>query len=191
MNHRHFVFVLGAALAACSGVNGTSDAGSAAAVPGACQPVESAATTEFQRDGARTLQARVEHAPLFAAVSGSGIASCTAAMPVDGPMRLDYRFRDGNTLQVTVDPRIELMMQSAVFLRPPVQPPLALLAAAERASYGQSGCGIEWQRPETRPSLRLPAATEQVYRGDVCNCQGIVERDGAGRVTALGLKSSC
>jgi hypothetical protein len=151
----------------------------------------SVAATEAQRPDIRALRQSVERSPLYTAAAGAGVERCAIAWQSEGRTMLDYRFRGGNALQVSRDPAIEWLEQTAHFAQSPARPPLALLADAERAAYGSDGCGIDWNDPESRPAAGTPADTESVYRGAACNCQAIVRHDAAGRVTALTLKSAC
>jgi hypothetical protein len=152
---------------------------------------QTATATEAERNDERAWRESVERSPLFSAAAGAGVERCTIARQAEGRTTLDYRFRGGNALQVSRDPAIEWLEQTARFAQPPAQPPMALLADAERSAYGSSGCGIDWSDPETRPAAGRPAGTESVYRGVACNCQAIVRRDAAGKATTLTLKSAC
>lgn len=130
------------------------------------------------------LQQRLARTPLFKAASTSGLSSCTAEHPPQGALRLDFRFRDGSRLQVTQDERIEQFEQQADFAQPPAADPVLLLQRAERAAFGEGGCGIDWQRPQ-------PQAAGALYRGSACNCQAELRRDAAGRIVTLALRSAC
>lgn len=79
----------------------------------------------------------------------------------------------------------------AVFSQPLTRDPIELLKGAERAQFGASGCGIDWLRPDVQASPSPAGLSEQVFRGDVCNCQGRVCRDLQGNVRALQWRSAC
>jgi hypothetical protein len=66
-----------------------------------------------------------------------------------------------------------------------------ILSGTERAAFGTSGCGIDWKTGESRPVAGEPGASELVYRGDTCNCQARVQRNGSGEVVGLMLRSAC
>ena len=136
-------------------------------------------------------QQRLERQPIFAAAAGGGLARCTLETADDGPTSLRCAFSNGNVLQATQDPRLDLQELTVTFSQPPAAPPLGLLQASEKAVYGQAGCGIGWQKPESRPVTGQPDRSQSIYRGETCHCQAIVQRSAEGRVTALTLKSAC
>lgn len=141
----------------------------------------------------RLWQQKVQSLPLFAAAADRSSLSCSTSSPDDGAQTLLYRFGNGNVLRAVRDNRIELLDHTATFTAAPADP-LQLLRATERALYGPSGCGIDWSAPETLAARKGTGATQgntTIYRGDVCNCQAIVQRHSNGRVTALTLKSAC
>lgn len=106
-------------------------------------------------------------------------------------MTVDYAFGDGATLQATRDPSIEYSTQEATFVTPASEDPIALLTRTEHAAFGKDGCGIDWQRGANEPAANDAKGTDQVFRGSVCNCQGRVRRDAAGKVVGLSLRSTC
>lgn len=140
---------------------------------------------------AQALRQRVETTPLFAAaIAPSAIASCRLDGS-DGRLVASYLAGNGNMLRVERDERIEFSDQEAHFVAASREPPLALLQGAERAAFGAAGCGIDWARPEVRPSDAPASGATTVYRGDVCNCQARIERSSAGAVVMVGLRSAC
>ena len=46
-------------------------------------------------------------------------------------------------------------------------------------------------RPKLDVAVRIPGATETIYRGDTCNCQARVRKDKAGRTVGLVFRSAC
>ena len=153
--------------------------------------VAGAPLTAQQAREAAEWQAAVEQGPLYAAAAASPRSTCELARDADGQMTLSYRFRDGNALRASRNPAIEYDEQAARFERPPEEDPLALLARAERAAFGDGGCGIEWKPDETGAIDGQPGVTETVYRGDTCNCQARVRRGAQGQVLVLLLRSAC
>ena len=138
-----------------------------------------------------SLRRTVETGPIYALMTRkAGLASCRIGNE-SGRLELDYRFRDGGSLRVRHDPRIEYNDQEARFATPLAEDAVALLTRVEQASFGATGCSIDWRRAETQPASDDARATESIYRGDTCNCQARVRRDPAGRVTGLVFRSAC
>jgi hypothetical protein len=106
-------------------------------------------------------------------------------------MELDYRFRDGSRLHVARDDGIEFSEQTLEVASPMTEDPLLLLQRAERASFGDKGCAIGWQSPNTQSSAANAVRSEDVFYGEICNCQARVGRDATNRVIALTLRSAC
>lgn len=130
------------------------------------------------------LRATTERGPLFAAMAAGRVPACTVGD--DGSQwQLDYRFGDDARLSVTRNASIEYTDITAQMPWPANDDPRELLQHAERASFSPAGCGIDWHKPAES------SATAQVWRGDVCQCQARVQRDIAGRVVSLGLRSAC
>ncbi|MBU6437522.1 MAG: hypothetical protein KGQ77_08340 [Betaproteobacteria bacterium] len=98
---------------------------------------------------------------------------------------------DGNQLTARQDDRIEFTEVRAEFSQPLTRDPVDLLRSTERAQFGARGCGIDWLRPEVESAPSSAGLREQVFRGDVCNCQGRVSRDLHGDVRALQWRSAC
>ena len=188
-----FWCAVASSLSACSGAphaKAAQDTSAATARAG----VECTTAAPLSADGraaASELERAIEAGPLFAAGGGRGsLASCRVAID-EGVVSLDYRFRDGGSVHATRDPRIESSEQAARFVAPPTDDPAAILKRAERAAFGDQGCGIDWTAGETRPATDERGAIDSVYRGDSCNCQARVRRDAGGRVVALTLRSAC
>lgn len=186
MKPHRVAFALSLLLAACAGGPAAAPA-AAAPQPGACTVLGAMPPPALLAE-LRALQQGLPKAPLYAAAAGSGLADCSIEAPADGPARLTYRFRDGSLFWLQRDPRIELLEQHAEFAREPPADALRVLAAADKAAYGEQGCAIDWQAPETRTGA---GGTDQIYRGQTCNCQARVRRNALGRITALALKSTC
>lgn len=140
---------------------------------------------------ARSLRTTIEGGPLYrAAAADTEAASCRVASE-SGAITLEYTFRDGGSIRVRRDPRIEYSSQEVRLTRPLEEMPVAILARAEALAFPGGGCGIDWRAPERAPAADDPAATETIYRGEVCNCQARVRADAGGRVIGLILRSAC
>ncbi len=145
--------------------------------------------TEEASPGVQELLRSAQASPFFTvAIAPAGIASCTLALE-DGQTTISYESGNGNRLVIRRDERIETTSQEARFRTPPLEAPLAILRRAERAAFGTPGCGVAWERPASASGASNAGVTS--YRGDVCNCQAQVERNPAGQVVALALKSAC
>jgi hypothetical protein len=133
----------------------------------------------------------VERGPLYGTASrASRVAQCSLHQE-PGVVELQYRFADGSRLRAKRDARIEYSEQELRLAAGAAVDAPSLLGQAERAAFGEAGCGIDWHRPETRSANDEPGATDAVFRGEVCNCQARVRRDAAGRVVGLALRSTC
>lgn len=140
----------------------------------------------------RTLRQSVEDGPLYATLAMKGALAACRVSSKSSAVTVEYAFRDGGSLRVTHDPRIEYNNQEARFASPPTEDPAVVLQRVERAAFdGNSGCGIDWQAQEAETANDDAAATVTVYRGDVCNCQARVRRTASGRVIGLVLRSTC
>lgn len=120
-----------------------------------------------------------------------GLAACRIRYPDGLALQVEYRFNRGGSLWVKRDPRIEYTELDARYRLPPGVAAKDLLVDAEQSLFGQSGCGIEWRDPETRPADGEPGVTETIYRGEVCNCQGRVRTDADGQIVGLSFRSAC
>ncbi len=191
-----FVIAAGTGLlSGCARPPGDAPAGTTAvaAKPGAapvrCVAAAGSGATDAQ--ALATLRASVEQLPLYTAMAGkAALGSCRVVG--DGTRTtLAYTFGDGSTLHVSRDTSIEYSSQEAHFASALTDDPVALLTRAEHGSFGAEGCGIDWQSDEREPAIDDAKATEQVYRGEVCNCQARVRRDSAGTVVGLVMRSTC
>jgi hypothetical protein len=161
----------------------TSSAPDCVAAEGGTSPQDPEALASLRRS--------VETGPFYTiSASTSVVAACRVSRDADA-ITLDYTFRDGGSLRVTRNPRIEYSDQEVRFASPPGEGPVAVLTRAEEAAFGAKGCGIDWRQPETRPAGDDASVTEIIYRGDVCNCQARVRSDAAGRVAGLVFRSAC
>ena len=172
-----------ALLAACA----VAPPGGTARPPEPACTVDGPALAAAQAALAQELQRVARSAPLFAAsIAPSGVAACRIEA-ADAAVSLAYRATSGNQLHVRRDEAIEYTEWEARFVAPPGDP-AKVLQQAERAAFGADGCGIDWQRPETVPA---GDGRETRFRGHTCQCQASMRRDAAGKVVALGLRSTC
>jgi hypothetical protein len=137
------------------------------------------------------LQRSVENGPLYAiARSASPVADCRAEQG-SGAITLQYDFVDGARVRATRDPRIEYSEQVARLVTPPAGSAIESLKRAEKAAFGGDGCGIDWSRTPARTVPAETGATDIVFSGELCNCQGRIRRDVRGRIVELAFKSAC
>ena len=137
-----------------------------------------------------TLRSNVEGGPLYTIPATGGVAACSVNVE-SGVITLEYQFKDGGRLHVKRDSRIEYTEQVARIQLAPEKNPETILSSAERVAFGASGCGIDWQKADTKAAADDPDATETLYYGDICNCRAGVRRDAVGRVVELMLRSAC
>ena len=104
---------------------------------------------------------------------------------------MQYDFTDGSRVRATHDPRIEYSEQVVRLVASIGVPAIEALQRAERAAFGAEGCGIDWRRNEARTAPAEAGATDAVFSGEVCNCQGRIRSDASGRVIELAFKSAC
>ena len=189
MQARLFFVCGGLLLAACSTV---PLPGQNATTPPAPQCVGAEkAVPPKDADTIASLRRTVEMGPLYTIpATRSGVTACRIGYD-EGVITLEYTFRDGGWLHVKRDSRIEYNDQEARFALPPTEDAVAVLTRAERAAFGDKGCGIDFKEKENQPADDDPTATETIFRGDVCNCQARFRTNTAGRVTGLLLRSAC
>ena len=135
------------------------------------------------------LRRTVEAGPLYAAFAAGGSATTCRVGNDSGSVTLEYTFGDGASLRVTSNPQIEYTDQDARLETPLKEDPVAVLRRAEQSAFGGKGCGIEWRDKQTQPADG--GSIEDIYRGDICNCQARVRRNAAGEVKGLLLRSAC
>ena len=136
------------------------------------------------------LRSAMEAGPIYITAAAAGVSECNIRSR-SGSILIEYRFKDGGWLHVTRGPRIEYTEQVAHVHLAPEKNPAEILAAAERKAFGENGCGIDWQSPETRPSADDPKLMETLFYGDVCNCRAGFHRDATGSLVELMLRSAC
>lgn len=184
---------LSAVLLVACGAASVSISSPPAAAPSPRATCAEARTDAEPVDSTRLLALRrsVESGPLYAA---AGSASRLAACRVDqslGTITLQYDFTDGSRVRATHDPRIEYSEQVVRLVASIGVPAIEALQRAERAAFGAEGCGIDWRRNEARTAPAEAGATDAVFSGEVCNCQGRIRSDASGRVIELAFKSAC
>ena len=161
----------------------TSNAVECVVADGSASRPDDAAVAELRRS--------VEAGPLYVLLAATApLASCRISGE-STVLTLDYQFRDGGSLRAERDSSIEFSSQDVRFGSPWSEDPVAALTRAERAAFAPDGCGIDWRKAAQQSASDDANGTEDVYRGDVCNCQARVRRDAAGRVTGLVLRSAC
>lgn len=136
------------------------------------------------------LRNSVESGPLYSIPARAGVGTCSIHEQ-SGVIRMEYRFKDGGSLHVKRDSSIEYTEQVARFHLMPEEKPVAILKSAEHVAFGESGCGIDWEKAETQPAADNPGVTETVFYGDACNCRAGFRRDEGGQVVELMLRSAC
>jgi len=174
---------------ACSTLPATSQSQARAPAPD-CVVEGNANTASQNAQVVSTLRQAVERGPLYEIASRSGVASCRIGQDSDA-IRLEYVFRDGTTLRATRNLQIEYSDQELRLATPLAESPVPMLTRAERAAFGEKGCGIDWKRPDSKPAADNGTITETVYRGDTCNCQARARADATGRVLTMSLRSAC
>ena len=175
-------------LSACSA--GGSDQASAGRAPLDCVSVTRQAGAQDAASIAE-LRRAVESGPFYQALAvQTAFAECRVRFE-DGAAEIEYRFRDGSEVRLRRDERIEFSEQTLRFASALPQDPIALLRRAERATYGEKGCGIDWQTPEAYRAAGAANGREDVFYGDTCNCQARIGYDEARRAVGLTLRSAC
>jgi hypothetical protein len=174
----------------CSSPAATRGAEGAARTDLPC-PVTGAAESPTDPGAATDLRQKAESGPLFAALARTSTPASCRMGDESGRLTIEYMFRNGGSLRVRHDARIEYDDQEAHFPSPPAEDAVGILRRAEQAAYGAEGCGIDWRVGETARGSGESWAEEDIYRGEACSCQARVRRDAAGRVVGLVLRSSC
>jgi hypothetical protein len=156
-----------------------------------CVPTAESTVSQESRNTIADFQRTVESTPLFTiSARHAGVSSCRIGYE-SGMASVEYQFRDGGWLRSKRDSRIEYSDQEVRFAVPLAESPIAILTDAERAAFGDSGCGMDWKETETTPAEDDRTAVEVIYRGDTCNCQARIRSDAGGRVTGLVFRSAC
>jgi len=181
-NATGFIFALSCFAAVASGLPGQTRQ---------CVPGELANGTESYQKQSRDLQQRVTVGPFYKELlrKFGSPKSCNAKL--DGEtITLSYAFRNHAHLEARASSSIEYSQQRVDFRGLNTEQAKALLRAAESDSFGLSGCGMDWDKPETDSTGKQPGSHAVVFRGDSCNCQGRVLYEG-NSVVALILSNSC
>ena len=160
-----------------------------ASAPPECSGADAVASAQDAKT-LTDLRRSIEMGPFYAVGSRAGVASCRITRDADS-LRLEYTFRDGASLRVTRNPKIEYTDQELRLTFALAENPVAVLTRAEQAAFDSKGCGIDWRQPEVGPASDDPRSTENVYRGEVCNCQARARSDASGRVVQLQMRSAC
>jgi hypothetical protein len=159
------------------------------------------ATPCFQRDLAgapaarqkqvREFQESVEAGPIYKELLlRLGEPEHCGAKVTGENVALSYAFPKGARLDASFNSSIEFSEQHAQFRGLDREKAFALLRQSERDSFGDDGCGIDWNRPETESKTGHSGSQAEVFRGDSCNCQArILYQDNS--VVGLALSSSC
>lgn len=178
-------------LAACSATppQGQNAAAPTLAATDLCK-IQGGALTLQESAAVAVLRSNVESGLLYTIPAAAGVSACGISVK-SGVIMLEYRFKDGGRLHVKRDSRIEYTEQVARIHLAREKNHVAVLADAERVAFGMSGCGIDWQRPETHAVVNDTGLSETLFYGDVCNCRAGFRRDAAGQVVELMLRSAC
>lgn len=176
---------------ACSGAGQTPRAAAGSAAGGSVACAAAPGTTVSDED-LLALRRTVESGSLYATLKGQAqLRACTVRTD-GGRLDLEYTFGDQSWLHVSHDASIEYDSQEARFAVSPAGDPLAILGRVERESQGADGCGIDWhQPPDKTPARDDPSLSDEIFRGDSCNCQARVRRDGTTRVVGLLFRTAC
>ena len=174
------------ALMGCSAGAGSGSSSAAIECTAAGKPV-----SEENAGRLTALRRTVESSPLYLSASRAAPPAECHAQTQGTRIQLDYRFRDGSRLHVARDDSIEFSEQVLKVASPMTEDPLVLLRRAERSSFGDKGCAIGWQSPKKQTSAADAVRSEDVFYGEVCNCQARVGHDATNRVIALTLRSAC
>lgn len=179
-----------AALPACVGAASQTATASPASAGSECAGTGAAASAPQIADAA-ALRVATERGPLFATLQApSSVQACRVRVE-PGTVEIDWRMHDGGWLRVARDSRVELYEQVARLAVPLSEEPTAWLRRATVAAFGDGACGIDWRTSDTDPATDDRTATEQVFRGDACNCQARVRRDASQRVVGALLRRTC
>ena len=123
-----------------------------------------------QREMADFLR-RVESGPLYRELlhrTGKP-ATCNVTIE-DTIISLYYAFRGGAQLEAKTDSSIEFSEQRAQIPGINDGEAVSVLRESEKDSFGEGGCGIDWNHPSVKEAGLGPGSREVVYRGNACNC---------------------
>lgn len=137
------------------------------------------------------LQRMVESSLLYQqSASVAKLASCQIWYDA-AVITIKYQFQDGGWLHVKRDMRIEYSEQEAQFVSPIKENPIKILTDLEYQTFGEQGCGIDWQHSESQLMQETASLTEAIFYGDTCNCQARIRRNANGDVVGLLMRSAC
>lgn len=150
-----------------------------------------ASAPETLRGEGPEFRARVEASPFFReALARHGAADACELRVETGALVVSFRFPGGGEVRGSTDPSIETSDLRATLRGIDEKAALALLRNAERAAYGEEGCGIRWNDAAREPSILGAEGEDTVFRGDVCNCQARMSSTSPGTFRLL-LRSAC
>jgi hypothetical protein len=168
---------------------GHANVSQAQAMP--CLPSDPAGAQTAHQKQVREFQQRVEAGPFFKelVLRLGEPERCEAKLSGEN-IALTYAFRNEAHLDASINSSIEYSDQHARFRGLDREKALALLKQSEQDSFGQDGCGIDWNRPESESKGGHSKFRAAVFRGDSCNCQGRILYQG-NSVVGLAFSSSC
>jgi len=163
----------------------------APAAPHLCVVIEGNASSK-DNDLIAELERTIKTSPFYTIpASTEELTSCDVRLSPERDIELEYHFRNGSWLKVKRNERIEYMELNVRLNQKLTDQPETILARAERAAFGASGCGIDWLQSETHPSADDRNETETLFYGDICNCQARIRHSGSSHAVELMLKSAC
>lgn len=178
------------ALGACVGTTTQTSTSSPPLSISDCVRVGEAASAQQIADAA-ALRAATERGPLFATLKAASLMQACRVRFEPGAVEIDWRMTDGGWLRLVRDSRIELYEQEVGLAMPLSAEPTAWLQRAAVAAFGEGACGIDWHASETEQLADDPLVTEQVFRGNACNCQARLRRDRTNQVIGALLRRAC
>ena len=152
-----------------------------------CSPSGLEGAPPVRQKQVREFQQRVEAGPIYKELLLRLGEPERCGAKLDGEnIAVSYAFRN----EAHLDAGIEYSEQHAQFRGLDGEKALALLKQSERDSFGQDGCGIDWNRPESESKKESSSSRAVVFRGSSCNCQARILYSGKS-VAGLALRSSC
>jgi hypothetical protein len=156
-----------------------------------CSPSGLEGAPPARQKQVREFQQRVEAGPIYKELLLRLGEPERCGAKLDGEnIAVSYAFRNEAHLDASISPGIEYSEQHAQFRGLDGEKALALLKQSERDSFGQDGCGIDWNRPESESKKESSSSRAVVFRGSSCNCQARILYSGKS-VAGLALRSSC
>jgi hypothetical protein len=156
-----------------------------------CSPSGLEGAPPARQKQVREFQERVETWPIYKELllRLGELERCGAKLSGEN-IALSYAFRNEAHLDASISPGIEYSEQHAQFRGLDGEKALALLKQSERDSFGEDGCGIDWNQPESESKEEHSSSRAVVFRGTSCNCQARLLYEGKA-VAGLALRSSC